>query len=37
MVPGQPPFGKNEFAATSESMKNVQLDGTYDIKAVLGN
>ncbi|MHA7681590.1 SgcJ/EcaC family oxidoreductase [Cupriavidus sp. PET2-C1] len=39
MVPGQPPFGKKEFAAASESMKNLQIDGSYDIQEVqvLGN
>lgn len=39
MVPGQPPFGKKEFAAASEGMKNLQIHGTYDIQEVqlLGN
>lgn len=39
MVPGQPLFGKKEFAAASEGMKNVQLEGTYNIQEVqvLGN
>lgn len=39
MVPSQPPFGKKEFAAASEGMKNHQIDGTYDIQEVqvLGN
>lgn len=39
MAPGQPPFGKKVFAAASEGMKNVQLEGTYDIQEVqvIGN
>ncbi|KJK22697.1 ketosteroid isomerase [Burkholderiaceae bacterium 16] len=39
MVPGRPPFGKKEFAAATEGMKNVKIDGTYDIQEVqvLGN
>ncbi|MGO4157481.1 SgcJ/EcaC family oxidoreductase [Cupriavidus sp. YAF13] len=39
MAPRQPPFGKKEFAAASEGMKNLQFDGTYDIQEVqvLGN
>ncbi|TDN70740.1 SgcJ/EcaC family oxidoreductase [Paraburkholderia sp. BL10I2N1] len=32
MVPGQKPFGKEAFAATSEGMKNVLIDGTSDIR-----
>lgn len=31
MVPGREPFGKAEFAAASQGMKNVQVDGTSDI------
>lgn len=34
MVAGQPPFGKKEFAAASEGMKNVQIDGAYAIQEV---
>lgn len=34
MVPGQEPFGKEAFAAASESMKDVQIDGTSDIQEV---
>lgn len=39
MVPGQEPFGKEEFAATSESMSNTQIEGTSKILElqVLGN
>jgi uncharacterized protein (TIGR02246 family) len=32
MVPGQKPFGKEAFAAASEGMKNVLIDGTSDIR-----
>jgi uncharacterized protein (TIGR02246 family) len=32
MVPGQKPFGKEAFAAASEGMKNVVIDGTSDIR-----
>lgn len=31
MVPGKPPFGKREFAATSERMKDVRVEGTAEI------
>ena len=31
MVPGRPPFGKEEFAAASKSMAGVQIDGTCEI------
>jgi uncharacterized protein (TIGR02246 family) len=31
MVPGRPPFGKEEFAAASKSMAGVQIDGTSEI------
>lgn len=39
MVPGREPFGKEEFRAASEGMKNVRLAGTSDIREikVLGN
>ena len=39
MVPGKEPFGKAEFAATSEGMKNVRIEGTSEIKELklLGN
>ncbi len=32
MVPGQEPFGKEVFKKSSESMKDVKMDGTSDIK-----
>jgi len=32
MVPGKDPFGKAEFAAMSEGMKNVDVDGHAEIK-----
>lgn len=32
MVPGQPPFGKDAFAASSERMKNVRFEGRSDIQ-----
>ena len=31
MVPGRPPFGKKEFAAQSEGMKDMRVDGTAEI------
>jgi len=34
MVPGQEPFGKAAFAQASETMKNVQLKGAYDIREI---
>jgi len=39
MVPGREPFGKQAFAAASQSMKNVRFEGTYDIReiAILGD
>ncbi len=39
MTPGRPPFGKKEFAANSEHMRDVKLDGRSDIHEieVLGN
>lgn len=30
-VPGAPPFGKREFAAASDGMKNVTIDGAHEI------
>jgi uncharacterized protein (TIGR02246 family) len=35
MTCGREPFGKDEFAATSEAMKDVQIDGTADVKEVM--
>jgi uncharacterized protein (TIGR02246 family) len=32
MVPGRPPFGKAEFAAMSEGMKDMQIEGRSEIK-----
>src|SRR4051794_14046040 len=39
MTPGQPPFGKKEFAENSERMREMKLDGHADIQEieVLGN
>src|SRR5436190_955922 len=39
MVPGQQPFGKREFAATSAGMKDVRVEGRSDIRElkVLGD
>jgi uncharacterized protein (TIGR02246 family) len=39
MVPGREPFGKEAFAAASQSMKDVRFEGSYDIREinVLGN
>ena len=39
MVPGKEPFGKEVFAANSESLKNVRIEGTSDIRElqVLGD
>ena len=34
MVPGREPFGKEEFRAASERMKNVRLAGTSDIREI---
>src|SRR5437763_17203997 len=31
MVPGREPFGKEAFAAASEAMKNVRMEGKSDI------
>ena len=32
MVPGQEPFGKEAFAARSEGMKGVGIDGTNEVQ-----
>jgi uncharacterized protein (TIGR02246 family) len=32
MVPGRPPFGKAEFAAMSEGMKDMQVEGKSEIQ-----
>ena len=39
MVPGRDPFGKEAFAATSQSMKGFRLEGSADIRElrVLGD
>jgi len=39
MVPGREPFGKSEFAAMSEGMKDVRVDGQAEIRElkVLGD
>ncbi len=39
MVPGREPFGKAAFAAASDAMKNVRIDGKADIREleVLGD
>ena len=39
MVPGHEPFGKKEFAANSERMANVRVDGRAEIRElqILGN
>jgi uncharacterized protein (TIGR02246 family) len=39
MVPGQAPFGKEAFAAASEKMKNLRIDGRSEIQElqVLGD
>jgi uncharacterized protein (TIGR02246 family) len=34
MVPGQAPFGKQAFAAASEGMKDVRIEGTSDIQEI---
>ena len=34
MVPGKEPFGKKEFAATSQQLKNVQIDGKSDVEEI---
>jgi uncharacterized protein (TIGR02246 family) len=39
MTPGQPPFGKKEFAENSARMREIKLDGRAEIQEieVLGN
>jgi uncharacterized protein (TIGR02246 family) len=39
MVPGREPFGREAFAAASDAMKNVRIDGNADIRElkVLGD
>jgi uncharacterized protein (TIGR02246 family) len=34
MVPGREPFGKEAFAAASQGMKDVRMDGAADIQEV---
>ena len=34
MTPGRPPFGKQEFAANSEQLRDVDIDGQNDIEEV---
>lgn len=34
LTPGQPPFGKAAFAAMSDGMKNVRVEGTSDIQEI---
>lgn len=34
MTPGQPPFGKQVFAAASEKMKDLRIEGTSDIQEI---
>jgi len=34
MVPGRPPFGKEAFAAASDGMKGVTLEGTSEIQEI---
>jgi uncharacterized protein (TIGR02246 family) len=34
MVPGREPFGKEAFRASAETMKNVRMDGTCDIREI---
>jgi uncharacterized protein (TIGR02246 family) len=35
MVPGHEPFGKEAFEATSEEMRDVQFEGTCDVREIL--
>jgi uncharacterized protein (TIGR02246 family) len=39
LVPGRPPFGKEEFATAARAMRDVRLDGTNEIEElqVLGD
>jgi len=34
MVPGKEPFGRQEFVAANQEMKDVQMQGTSDIQEV---
>ena len=34
MVPGREPFGKEEFRAASEAMRNLRLDGRAEIREI---
>jgi uncharacterized protein (TIGR02246 family) len=34
MVPGREPFGKEAFAAASDAMKNVRIDGNAEIREI---
>jgi uncharacterized protein (TIGR02246 family) len=34
MVPGREPFGKEAFAAASDAMKNVRMEGKSDIREI---
>ncbi len=34
MVPGREPFGKEQFRAASEGMKNVRMEGTSDTREI---
>lgn len=34
MVPGREPFGKEAFAAASQSMKDVRFEGSHDIREI---
>lgn len=34
MVPGKEPFGKNEFAATSQQLTDVRIDGASDVMEI---
>lgn len=34
MTPGRPPFGKQDYAANSEQMRDFQLDGRTDIEEI---
>jgi uncharacterized protein (TIGR02246 family) len=34
MVPGREPFGKEAFAAASQSMQSIRIEGSYDIREI---
>lgn len=34
MIPGQKPFGKEAFAAASDAMKDMRIDGTSEIQEI---